>query len=136
MNATRHIEPDDLALYAMQLLAADEASVMAAHLEQCGDCRKALAEVQGDLAVYAHTVDMHSPPAQARERLMKQVAREKKDRSDRVGAAVESISRPATAASGAGWAVAIIWPKTRLRGEALAAECFRGLAGLWRRVWR
>jgi hypothetical protein len=28
--------------------------------------------------VYAHTVDMHSPPAQARERLMKQVAREKK----------------------------------------------------------
>ena len=37
-----------------------------------------LAEIQGDLAVYAHTVDMHSPPAQARERLMKQVAREKK----------------------------------------------------------
>jgi anti-sigma-K factor RskA len=78
MNATRHIEPDDLALYAMQLLAADEASVMAAHLERCEDCRKALAEVQGDLAVYAHTVDLHSPPAQARERLMKQVGREKK----------------------------------------------------------
>ena len=78
MNATRHIEPDDLALFAMQLLAADEASVMAAHLEQCNNCRKALAEVQGDLAVVAHTVDMHSPPAQARERLMRQVAREKK----------------------------------------------------------
>ena len=40
--------------------------------------RRELAEIQGDLAIYAHTVDMHSPPAQARERLMKQVAREKK----------------------------------------------------------
>ena len=79
MNATRHIEPDDLALFAMQLLAADEASVMAAHLEQCADCKQALAEVQGDLAVYAHSVEMHSPPAQARERLLKQVAREKKE---------------------------------------------------------
>ena len=66
MNATRHIEPDDLALFAMQLLAAEEASVMTAHLEQCGDCRTALAEVQGDLAVVAHTVDLHAPPAQAR----------------------------------------------------------------------
>ena len=78
MSLTRHIEPEDLALFAMQLLGRDEARAVAGHVEECPDCRRQLAEVQGDLAVYAHAVDMHSPPALARERLMKQVAREKK----------------------------------------------------------
>ena len=78
MSLTRHIEPEDLALFAMQLLGKDEARAVAAHVEECPECRQQLADVQGDLAVYAHAVDMHSPPALARERLMKQVAREKK----------------------------------------------------------
>lgn len=78
MNGTRHIEQDDLALFAMQLLSADESAAIAHHIESCGECRRELAAVQGDLAIYAHTVDLHSPPAQARERLLKQVAREKK----------------------------------------------------------
>src|SRR5450756_1319160 len=62
----------------MQLLPADEATTAAQHIEQCEECRRELAAIQGDLATYAHTVDLHSPPALARERLMKQVAREKK----------------------------------------------------------
>jgi hypothetical protein len=78
MNSTRHIEQDDLALFAMQLLTAEESSAIAQHIESCAECRRELAAVQGDLAVYAHTVDLHSPPALARERLLKQVAREKK----------------------------------------------------------
>ena len=78
MSTTKHIEPDELALFAMQLLSSDEAAAMSRHLEQCEDCRRELAAIQGDLAIYAHTVDLHSPPALARERLMKQVAREKK----------------------------------------------------------
>ena len=78
MNLTRHIEPEDLALFAMQLLGKDETRAVAAHVEECPECRQQLADVQGDLAMYAHAVDMHSPPALARERLMKQVAREKK----------------------------------------------------------
>jgi len=78
MNATRHIDQEDLALFAMQLLSAEEAAPIAAHLEQCDECRLQLAGIQGDLALYAHSVDMHSPPAQARERFMNQVAREKK----------------------------------------------------------
>jgi len=45
---------------------------------QSADARRELAEIQGDLAIYAHTVDLHSPPVQVRERLMKQLAREKK----------------------------------------------------------
>jgi hypothetical protein len=78
MNGTRHIEHEDLALFAMQLLSREETATAAAHLQSCAECRRELGEIQGDLAIYAHTVDLHSPPALARERLLKQVAREKK----------------------------------------------------------
>lgn len=78
MNAAGHIEQEDLALFAMQLLPQDEAATVAAHLERCGECRRTLADIQGDLAAYAHSVDPQMPAAEARERLLKQVAREKK----------------------------------------------------------
>ena len=78
MSEPRRITSEDLALFAMQLLSQEEAAEVAAHLAQSAEARRELAEMQGDLAIYAHTVDMHSPPVQARERLMKQVAREKK----------------------------------------------------------
>jgi Anti-sigma-K factor rskA len=78
MNAPRRITPEDLALFAMQLLSKEEAAEVAAYLEQSEEARRELAQVQGDLAIYAHTVEMHSPPALTRERLLKQVAKEKK----------------------------------------------------------
>ena len=78
MSEPRRITSEDLALFAMQLLSKEETAEVAAYLAQSSDARKELAEIQGDLAIYAHTVDLHSPPAQVRERLMKQVAREKK----------------------------------------------------------
>jgi hypothetical protein len=73
-----HYEPADLALFAMQLLPREEYATMAEHVADCTYCRQELAHVQGDLAVYAHTVEMHSPPALTRERLLNQVAREKR----------------------------------------------------------
>ena len=78
MSDQRRISSEDLALFAMQLLSKEETAEVSAYLEQSEEARRELAEIQGDLAIYAHTVDLHSPPAQARERLMKQVAREKK----------------------------------------------------------
>jgi hypothetical protein len=78
MSEQRRITSEDLALFAMQLLSKAEMIEVAAYLEQSPEARQELAEIQGDLAIYAHTAEMHSPPAQARERLMKQVAREKK----------------------------------------------------------
>ena len=78
MSEQRRITSEDLALFAMQLLSNEETAEVAAYLAQSSDARRELAEIQGDLAIYAHTVDLHSPPAQVRERLMKQVAREKK----------------------------------------------------------
>ena len=85
----------------MQLLSKEEAAEVTAYLDQSAGARRELAEIQGDLAIYAHTVDMHSPSAQTRERLLKQVAREKKsipiDRTSETAARVGSI----TAANGA-----------------------------------
>lgn len=78
MNTTGHIERDDLVLFAMQLLSREETALAAAHIEKCPECHRELAEVQGDLAIYAMTVEMQTPPVEARDRLLKQVAHEKK----------------------------------------------------------
>jgi anti-sigma-K factor RskA len=78
MSEPRRITSEDLALFAMQLLPAEEMAEIAAYVERSEDARRELAEIQGELAMYAHTVEMQSPSAEARERLMKQVGREKK----------------------------------------------------------
>jgi Anti-sigma-K factor rskA len=77
MSTPRDISPEDLALFAMQLLSKEETAEVSAFLAQSAEARQELAQIQGDLAIYAHTVDLHSPPAQARERLLKQIGREK-----------------------------------------------------------
>jgi len=104
MSEPRRITSEDLALFAMQLLSKDEAAEVAAYVERSSEARRELAEIQGDLALYAHTVDMHTPPAQARERLMKQVGREKKavpiDRQPVAEAAADSVRIDGAASQG------------------------------------
>jgi len=77
-NGSNHPGPEDLVLYAMQFLTGEEAAVIADHLERCAECRGELARVHGDLAAFALTVDLESPPQASLQRLMQQVAREKK----------------------------------------------------------
>ena len=78
MIPVKHIDPDDLALYAMQLLPPDETEEMSLHLQHSAEARRVLSEIYSDLSIFAHSAEMHSPPALARQRLMKHVAREKK----------------------------------------------------------
>lgn len=78
MIPVKHIDPNDLVLYAMQLLPQEEMNEMALHLQYSAEARKVLSEIYSDLAIFAHSAEMHSPPAQTRQRLMKHVAREKK----------------------------------------------------------
>jgi anti-sigma-K factor RskA len=78
LGGARHTDADDLALYAMQLLPQDDAGVVTRHLESCAECRAELARVRDGLAACAATVDLQSPPAAARQRLVQQVARERK----------------------------------------------------------
>ena len=78
MNTTNHISPDDLNLFALQLLPDAAMKDAAAHLKECSECRAWLGEIQRDLVTYALTAELHTPPPQARERLLRQVAEEKK----------------------------------------------------------
>jgi len=78
MMTPKKIDPEDLALYAMQLLSPEEAAVITLHLEHNPAARQELAEIQGDLAAFAFTAEMHTPPALARTRFLKKVAREKR----------------------------------------------------------
>ena len=64
----RHPNPDDLTLYAMQLLSTGEAAAITRHLDQCDECRAELARIHDDLAVYASTSISNrrpQPPASA-----------------------------------------------------------------------
>jgi hypothetical protein len=78
MNSVNHLSEDDLYLFALQLLPDAEMQAAAEHLKDCAQCRAEVAEIQGDLVTYAMTADMQAPPERARERLMSQVAKEKK----------------------------------------------------------
>ena len=78
MNENTPFDRDDLPLYAMHLLSKEEEAQARDLLNSSSDLRHELAEVQGDLAIYAATVEMHSPPALARERFLTQIGRERK----------------------------------------------------------
>lgn len=121
MNTADHITQDDLILLALQQLPEKESPLALAHLAQCDQCREEVARLQGDLSAYAMTSEMHSPPAYARERLMRQVTKEKKQFYIRQGkSVVQAISsgdgdyeldkptRWASLMPWAGWAVAAV----------------------------
>lgn len=78
MIPVKHIDPEDLPLYAMQLLPPEEMEEMTSQLKHSPEGRRILAEICSDLAALAYTADMQEPPAAARQRLMKHVAKEKK----------------------------------------------------------
>jgi type II secretory pathway pseudopilin PulG len=78
MMTANHITPDDLYLFALQLLPDAAMKDAAIHLKECEVCRAHLGEIQGDLVTYALTAELQTPPTQARERLLRQVAEEKK----------------------------------------------------------
>ncbi len=78
MNTANHITQDDLYLFALQLLPEADMKSAASHLKECAVCRTQLGEIQGDLVTYALTAESQTPPSQARERLLRQVAAEKK----------------------------------------------------------
>ena len=78
MNTANHITQDDLYLFALQLLPEADMKSAAVHLKECAVCRAQLGEIQGDLVTYALTAESQTPPSQARERLLRQVAAEKK----------------------------------------------------------
>lgn len=80
MNSN-HINPEDLALFALQLLPPEQTEAIRVHLAQCTPCKQDLASLQGDLALLALTAEIHAPAAASRDRLLQQIAREPRQSS-------------------------------------------------------
>jgi hypothetical protein len=97
MMQDEHIPQEDLVLYAMQAMHSHELAAVRLHLDGCAECRRALAEVNGDLALVAMSVEQKPLPEGARQRFVERLAADAA-RTDRGGAApVVSIEakRPA-----------------------------------------
>jgi hypothetical protein len=58
----------------MQALPPDEAAVIARHLETCKECRDDVAELRGDMALLALSVDQQPLPTGAEERFRQKIA--------------------------------------------------------------
>jgi anti-sigma factor RsiW len=77
-TAPRHADPDDLVLYAMQLITGQDAAAIAQHIGRCAECSREFAHIQSDLGVYAFTAESNQPSDRARQRLLRQVSRERR----------------------------------------------------------
>ncbi|HEY2469694.1 MAG TPA: anti-sigma factor [Terracidiphilus sp.] len=108
MMQNEHIPQEDLVLYAMQAMRSHELAAVRLHLDQCEECRHALAELNGDLALIAISVDQAPLPEGARARFVQRLAA---DAPRRDGTASSPVSigagRPARrAAVWIGWLAA------------------------------
>jgi anti-sigma-K factor RskA len=69
MNEPRSIPAEDLALYAMQALSAEEMAAVAAALRENPQAQQELARIQGDLALLALSAHQQPAPAGSFDRL-------------------------------------------------------------------
>jgi len=67
---------DDLALYALGALPAEDRARIEAHLATCAACRLELEQLRGDTALLALSTAGPRPPQRSRQRLLDAVARE------------------------------------------------------------
>ena len=72
------ITAEDLTLYALNLLEGEEQAQVEAMLHRSTGAREELARIRGDLSLFAIAAEQHTPPALTRQRLLKQVARERR----------------------------------------------------------
>ena len=78
MIPVKQIDPEDLPLYAMNLLPSEEMEELTQNLQYSREARRQLTEIYEELSFYAHSVSLEAPDPAAKQRLMKQIAREKK----------------------------------------------------------
>jgi hypothetical protein len=108
MMQDEHIPQEDLVLYAMQAMQSHELAAVRLHLGQCAECRQALAEVNGDLALMAMSVEPQPLPEGARARFVERLDADDAKTDYGGTAPVVSIERkrPTQAAAWIGWLAA------------------------------
>ena len=93
MTDGRHISDDELALHAMQSLTSEESAAVRLHVEDCAECREQLAEISGDLALVAMSVEQQAVSAAARRRFVDRIASTQAHADQPPPAPVISIAR-------------------------------------------
>jgi len=88
MIPVKMIDPEDLPLYAMQLLPAEEMEEMTEHLHYSPEGRRVLGEIYADLSVFAQSAELVEVPEKARQQFLKAVA------SERRAVPVHPLDRP------------------------------------------
>lgn len=126
MNEPRPIPAEDLALYAIQALPADEMAAVAAALRDNPQAQQELAQIHGDLALLALSSDPHAAPAGSFERLKARM-----QQSGNTANPASATAAPAPSPSAAGTPVlqmprrskwAIITPWAIAAGLAIACS--------------
>lgn len=97
MTRPQPVTAEDLYLYAMQLMQPEEQTRLSDFLQHSPEARAELANVRGDLVLLASTPEQHTPPALSRQRLLKQIGREKKSASSVHAVPERSTQERATA---------------------------------------
>ncbi len=105
MTERDHVPQEDLTLYAMQALPAEEAAAVRAHLETCAECRAELAAISGDLAAVAMSVDQQAVPQGARQRFLNRISADATEREGKADRQVVPITagRPARRPRSVAW---------------------------------
>jgi hypothetical protein len=103
MTDDRHISQEELTLHAMQALTSEESAAVRLHLSECAGCRKELAEVAGDLALVAMSVEQHEVPEGARQRFIDRIATADPGSEQPARAPVVPITLQKRAARAASW---------------------------------
>jgi anti-sigma-K factor RskA len=102
LSTKPHIPQEDLALYAMQALAAEEQQAAQAHLDVCAYCRATLLEAMTDVAAVGMSAEQQALPAGARQRLMARIANIPQATTPRTVAA-EPVREERGTGFGLGW---------------------------------
>jgi anti-sigma-K factor RskA len=110
MNSETHIT-DELAAYALNILDAEEAATVAAHLERCPVCQQELQTYQELIGLMAATVPTVMPPASLKQQLMHSINQEK--RAATAVADPTPPSRPPTPTQTSWWHILRDWFQQR-----------------------
>jgi len=103
MTDGTHIPQEDLVLYAMQNLSEEESAVVRLHLADCAHCRAEVAEIAGDLALVAMSVEQHPAPEGARQRFIDRISASAAAQPPAKSAPVIAINAPRPARRPAVW---------------------------------
>jgi anti-sigma-K factor RskA len=103
MTGDRHISQEELALHAMQALSSEESAAVRLHLSECSECRDHLAEISGDMALVAMSVEQHPVPEGARQRFIARIAAATAAARPEASGRVVSISKGAAKPKNSAW---------------------------------